>query len=253
MASVQLNEQLDSQFTELIIKLFKRQTSTCIIILGRRESGKTDLSLLIAEILAFNNIMRHFATNIRVYASPFEVIRITNLEDLELWCKNNSGKKLFIFDEAGKSLRRRTPMSRLNIRLLDNLQILRKYKLNIIFIAPHEKYMDNAALGSDVIDAVFHKYRNKKVALYRDEMENYTLSISNIPRTSIDFDTWDVAPFTSHGVKEKPLFKDRDLEVAYDWSHGKTAKDLGLHSMQLHRILKKVLKEVTERESHVSL
>jgi len=253
MASVQLNEKLDSQFAELIIKLFKRQTSTCVIILGRRGSGKTDFSLLVAEILAFLNIIRYFATNTRVYASPFEIVRITNLEDLELWCRDNKGKKLFIFDETGTSLRRRTPMSRLNIKLLDNLQILRKYKLNMIFIAPHEKYMDNAALGSDVIDAVFHKYRNKKVALYRDEMENFTLSISNIPRTSIDFDTWDVAPFTAHGVKTKPKFKDEELEAVWDWSHGKTAKELGLHSMQLHRILKKYCKEVIERESHLSL
>jgi len=69
----------------------------------------------------------------------------------------------------------------------------------------------------------------------------------------VKFDTWDVAPFKEHGEKVKPHFKDREAEVAYEWSHGKTAKDLGLHSMQLHRILKKVLKEVTERESHLSL
>ena len=250
----QLAQSLNKTFTDIIIKIFKRQTSACILVIGRRESGKTDFSFLITEILHYAQLITPFATNVRVHDSPFPIERITNLADLELWCKDTSGKKLFILDEAGKSLRRRTPMAGLNIKLLDNLQILRKYRLSIIMIAPHSKYIDSAALGSDILDAVFTKpnFRNPRVALYDDLMDGAELTFTNIPKTSIHFDTWDVAPFTLKGETQKPLFKEKDLEVCWEWSHGKTAKALGLHSMQLSRIVKKFVKETMDRDSHIS-
>ena len=250
----QLVQYLNRDFVKIITNLFSRQTSTCVIIFGRRGSGKTDFSLLIAEILEHENIIKNFAANVKIYNSSFKIERITNLDDLRFWCKNTKGKKLFILDEAGKSLRRRTPMSSLNVKLLDDLQILRKYKLSIIFIAPHEKYVDSAALGSDVIDAVFIKpnFKNPKIALYDDWLEGTSLTFTDIPRTSINFDTWDVAPFTEHGPKKKPKFKDRDLEILWDWSHGATVKDLGLHPQQINRLVRKFIKEALEREHHTS-
>jgi len=249
----QLVSKLDHP-VKLIKYLFTRGTSAFIIIFGRRETGKTDFALLIAETLWKEGIIKNFATNIKIYESPFPITRIDNLDDLTLWCKNTRGKKLFIFDEFGKAMRRRSPMSSLNIKLIDHFQILRKYKLSTIAITVNEKFVDNVALGSDILDGAFLKpnYKNQKIALYRDYLEFFTKSIKEIPGTSVDFDTWDVAPFKEYGVKLKPKFKDEELEVVWDWSHGKTAKDLGLHSMKLHRILKKYCKEVTERDSPIS-
>lgn len=222
------------------------------MILGRRDTGKTDISFLIMETLAKFGVINHFSTNVKVYASPFPIDNITNLEDLRFWCQNKRGRKLFILDEAGKSLRRRTPMSRLNINLLDQLQILRKYKLSMILIVPHTKYIDSATLGSDVLDAEIIKpnFKNPKIALWLDILENKKITFTGLPATSVDFDTWDVAPFKKEAPTRKPKFKDRDMNVLWDWSHGKTAKDLGLKRMQIHRLLKKFVKEVLERESN---
>ena len=247
-------EQLNEEFTDIITHLFTRGTSAFIIIFGRRETGKTDFGLLIAEILHGKGVIENFATNIKIYDAPFPFRHITNLDDLRLWCREVPGRKLFIFDEFGKAFRRRTPMSSLNVKLIDELQILRKYKLSTIAITVDEKYIDQTALGSDVLDGVFMKtdYKNPKVALYLDNLENFRKRITDIPRTSVNFDTWDVAPFKEHGAKEKPAFKDRDLQVVWEWSHGKSSKDLELHSMQLNRIIRKFCKEVLERDSHVS-
>ena len=246
--------QLKKPFVDFIVRLFTRATSAFIIILGRRETGKTDFGLLITEILEAQDIMKYFATNIKIYESSFPIEHITNLEDLRFWCENNKGKKLFVFDEYGKAMRRRKPMSRLNIKLIDDLQILRKHKLSTIAITVNEKYIDNAALGSDILDGFFLKpfYKNQKIALYEDLLNLSTMRLKGIPRTSIKFDTWDVAPFKEYGVKKKPKFKTKELGDLWDWSHGMTAKDLGLHSMTLHRILKKYVKEVMESKSHIS-
>lgn len=234
--------------------IFTRVTSCCLMILGRRNTGKTDLSLLIAEILFNLNILTHVASNIHIYSSPFPIQQITNIDDLEFWASNNKGKKLFILDEAGKSLRRRSPMSKLNIKLLDNLQILRKFQLSLIMIAPHEKYIDSATLGSDVLDGTIFKpfYKNQKVALFNDWLEEDQLWLNGIPSTSIKYNTWDVAPFVLHGESVKPVFKTEDLSLLWDWSHGATYKSLNVHPQRLNRIVRKFIKEVMEREVHTS-
>lgn len=241
---------LNRAFITFILKLFTRGTSAFLIIFGRRETGKTDFSLLIAEILFKEEIIKNFATNIKIYSShvPFE--HITNLEDLKFWCKNTKGRKMFIFDEYGKAMRRRSPMSSLNVKLIDHLQILRKYKLSTVAITVDEKYVDNASLGSDILDGVFLKpnYKNPKIALYEDKLEYYTRTLYDIPATTIKFDTWDVAPFQEHSPKKKPHFKEEHKQLLWDWSHGKTSKEIGLDRKQIHRISTKFIKEVLERE-----
>lgn len=243
-----------NKLDDKIVKLFTRGTSVCIIILGRRETGKTDFSLLIAETLNKYGVMSHCASNIKIYESHFPIKHITNLQDLEYWSANNQGKKLFVFDETGKSLRRRTPMAKLNISLIDKLQILRKYKLNLILIAPDEKYVDSAGLGSDVLDAIIVKpqFKNPKVALWHDTLEQNEFWLTGIPRTSIKFDTWDIAPFTLTASSIKPVFKERDLNILWEYSHGKTVRELGVHPQEMSRIVKRFVKEVMERDSHTS-
>ena len=240
-------------FEDVILKLFNR-LSVCIVIFGRRGSGKTDLSLLIMEILEREKQIVNFATNIKVSDSPFPIDYITNLQDLEFWCQNRRGKKLFILDEAGKTLRRRTPMSGLNIEFLDNLQILRKYQLSMILVTPHEKYLDSASLGSDILDAVIVKpnFKNPKIALYDDLLEDEQFTVKDLPPTSLHFNTWDVAPFKKESSTRIPKFKDKDLEQLWLWSHGKTIRELGLYPMQLNRLSRKFIKEIMERDYNTS-
>lgn len=252
--SVQTNTVKPNNLERLIIDLFKSSNSVCLMILGRRDTGKTDLSLLIMETLHKFNVIGEFATNIKVYDPPFHIEYITNLEDLEAWCRSSPNKKLFVLDEAGKSLRRRTPMSALNVRLLDNLQILRKYKLSLILIAPHEKYVDSATLGSDVLDAVIIKpyYRNRKIALYQNLLEDTEIWITEIPPTRLRFNTWDVAPFTKEPPARKPKFRDRQLQILWEWSQGTSHKDLGLHPMQINRLARRFIRETLKQRVHGS-
>lgn len=248
---IQQQERIDP--VKVILKLFKR-LSVFLFIEGRRGTGKTDLSLLIVQILAKYEVIKLFASNIKIYNSPVHIEPITNLQDLEHWCKNNKGKKLFVFDEMGKSIRRRTPMSALNIQMIDNLQILRKYKLSIIGIAPADVYVDSRTLGSDVIDAKIVKpyFDNQKVALYVDLLTNSKVWLNNIPSTIIDFDTWDIAPFVKDSPIRKPDFKDKELSLLWEWSHGKSPRELEIHNWKLHRILVKFVKKQLETSLHIT-
>jgi hypothetical protein len=145
-------------------------------------------------------------------------------------------------------------MSKLNVDLMDDLQILRKYKLSYIAIAPSEVYVDNTAFGSDVLDALFIKPDNpnpkisQKIALYVNTLRHERKTISGLPNTMIKFDTWDTAKFVRHGEKKKPAFKDSDLSMLWDWSHGATANSLNVSYMKINRITRKFVKEMLERQ-----
>jgi len=145
-------------------------------------------------------------------------------------------------------------MSKLNIELLDNLQILRKYKLSIIMVAPHEKYVDSAALGSDVLDGVFIKpyFKNPKVGIYEDLIESFTVTINQIPATNVRFDTWDVAPFKATKPINKPKFNNKALDTLWEWSHGATYKSLNLHPQEINRLARKFIRETLENQVHIS-
>jgi len=224
-----------------------------VIIFGRRGTGKTDFSLLLCEILHDLGIVQHFATNIKIYDSPFKIERVDNLEDLTLWAETLSGRKMFILDEAGRSVARRTPMSKMNVEIIKKLQIIRKYKLSLQFVTPNEKYVDSAALGSDVLDGVFLKpnFRNQKILLYVDKLEGFNLSIYGIPPTSIKFDTWDSADFTLKRIIVNPLFSDKDHALLWRWANGETLKEIDVHPEAFRRINRKFLRE--HLKNHITL
>jgi hypothetical protein len=253
-------EQLNQIFIEDIEHLFARGTAAFLIIFGRRETGKTDLGLLIAEMLHELNLLnesnsvKFFAANVPVRDPPFEIKFINNLDDLRLWSRDNHGKKYFLLDELGKAMKKRSPMSSLNNELIDELQTLRKDKISIVATTVNEKYVDNTALGDDVLDGVFRKENpfDPKVATYRDYLEDFSKDYHELPATSLRFDTWDRGKFTEHPVGGRLGFKDKDLELLWNWSKGKSIKDLGIHPQQLNRIARKYVREMLETDSHIS-
>ena len=247
-------KQVSKDFSDFIVHIFRRQISGFVIILGRRGTGKTDFSLLIAEILVSMGLIEQVATNIKIYDSPFPIKEITNLEDLEYWCKNTVGRKLYLFDEIGKGMTRRRPMSSLNVKLIHHFQKLRKYKLSVVATTIQDKYVDSAVLGEDTLDGYFVKpnYRNPKVALYQDNLEDLDLDIYDIPKTTVKFDTWDSAPFGEHSPNTRAHFKDKDLEILWRWSNGHTIKDLGLHRMKINRLCRKYIRDSLDAKFHVS-
>lgn len=236
-----------------ILKVFSHGDSCAGVVMGRRNTGKTDHALLIAEVLfKFHKISR-FAANIKIYETPpnMEIIHICDLETLTSWAAVEPGRKLYILDEAGKAFRRRTPMSKLNIELLDKLQILRKYKLNLIMITPAEKYIDGASIGSDVIDFVVVKpeFNNQKIGDYFDAMRRENISFANLPGTRIKFDTWDIAPFTLKPVNSKINFPSKAVEYCYkNAKEGLTADKLGIDHKQLNRFYKQSILYFVENQ-----
>lgn len=140
-------------------------------------------------------------------------------------------------------------MSKLNIDFLDKFQILRKYKLSLILIAPNEKYVDSAGLGSDVLDCVIIKpdFKNPKIALYEDVLELNSSRFNNIPATQIKFDTWDIAPFRAKRPLSKMSFSDPELQILYQLGQGAKYSDIAEHPQKINRIVRKFARIYTEK------
>lgn len=248
------SQQLSSDFLSFVKHLFLRQISAFILIFGRRGSGKTDLALLLTEILKEQDICKFFSTNVHIFSSSFPIEKITNLEDLKFWCKENKGRKVFLFDEIAKAMPRRKPMASLTVELINEFQILRKYKLSIIATTITEKHADSTILDPSIIDGYFDKpnWKDPKLAYYTDQLEDFFQDWHNLPKTNIKFDTYSSALFTKTSVKRKPKFKTKELDDLWNLTHGVTAEDLGLHSQQVARLWRKYVKESLEREHHAS-
>ena len=116
-------------------------------------------------------------------------------------------------------------------------------------IAPDEKYVDSAALGSDVLDATIEKpeFNNFKKALYADLMLRFIKPFNNIPGTSIKYNTWDIAPFSLNRPIKKAVFSSPELQVLQQLGAGKKYSEIGLHPQQINRIVRKFCKEYTDK------
>jgi len=209
-----------------------------IIIEGRRETGKTNVSLGIGEYCYLKGFRTKLATNIKTESYMVEK-QITNLPDLKDWLLTH-GKKLFILDEAGKHLRRSRFMSNKNIEIMDLVQLTRHYDCGFIFVASSERFLDSGVIDPDICDLFIHKFSWSYL-----EAENFISNtydkICDIPATSIYYNDKDIADF-----KLERSYEDLEKEcckVALLYKQLKTFNavgvKLGIQAEEVRRLLYK--------------
>jgi len=219
--------------------------SNVIVIIGRRNSGKTDFSLLIAEECYSQAIEKgvsfRVATNISCQCDFIEYI--CDYQTLKKWIRER-GRKLYILDEAGIAINRRRPMGKLTIAIIEIIQLIRKFKSSLIFIGQNPKVLDTAIFDPAILDAIVKKLSWKN-AIYRDLVRHRQKIITEIPGTTVRFDSRDVAPFTMKPIIElKDLTPEMQVRKLYKsgLSFHKIAKELGYGSpTQVIRVLRKSL------------
>ena len=225
---------------KVICKLFS-YSAPIIFITGRFGFGKTDFSLLIAEILLKNGIIKKFASNIKVFDSQnIPYTYITNLVTLKEWLYPKRISKLFILDEAGINVDRRNPLGKLNRQIRYLGFLLRKFRGKLIFISQRSKDIESTFADTDIWLATFKK-TSKTEALLVSNIYDEPFYLSDIPRTSIKFDTYDIAPFTTEPKYDELEAQSFERKILYEWlecgSYGKVAKARGLFTQQVKRII----------------
>ena len=228
--------QIKNNWHYVLNKLFG--IPSVILIGGVWKSGKTDFALLIAESLMKLNLVKEVASNIDTQ-NTFPMI--SDLLSLRVWLQSSNRRKLYIFDEANVHLLSRRAMTRKNVGLIQILGEVSKAHARMILVAQELLTIDKEFLNPTWVRGVFIKRNLKKAELISHLIHKHYI-FQGIPKTTIPFDPYAIAPFT-----EKPqgqmLFKDKDLQILWDWSNGVSHKELGLHGMQINRLARKFIRE----------
>jgi len=174
------------------------QDGFIVFVEGKKGSGKTNFSMLLLEICHNFNLRTNFATNIETKCDYIK--KIDNYYKLESWLQNDSGKKLYVLDEAGKHIKKMRFMTDQNLKFMELLQLIRHYDAGFIGVAPSSSFIDSSFLNTDILDARVRKL-NKSTVKVVDYLSNSVYLIHRVPKTSIRHNGKDIALFNMN--KEK--------------------------------------------------
>jgi len=235
--------------------LYKFFSYPCLILIGGRwKTGKTDFALFVSEHLTripYKNpdefLITEVASNIETYGKyPF----IHDLLSLKQWLYSSNKRKLYILDEASEHFSSRTSMSSKNVAFTQLIPEISKAHARLLIIGHQLSNVDKTLTDNTYCRGVFIK-TSLKTAQFFSDLVNHPIVFKDVPPTSIKFDPYAIAPFTEKPVG-KAIFKDQDKQVLWEWCHGKSFRSLGLHPMQLNRLLRKYIKISLENDVHTS-
>jgi len=250
---MELQKAYSPELAEIINGFFRQWKYPVMVIYGNPDTGKTDSGLLFAEIGKDSGLIDYLASNINTYGYG---ALITNLEDLDYWFKNQTGKKCFILDEAGIHDDSRSPLSLMQRKIRHEVFIARKYLAKWIFILQELEDIDKWK-HSELTGMIVKKKKvgNEFNALVKAKWMDDLILIRDIPKTSIPFNTLDIAPFYLERQIDDAEVDLRGLpfQVAYLYAkHGNLARviedlkqktGIEYKHMQVKRLLIKYLRE----------
>jgi hypothetical protein len=236
-------------FNDFIKEIYGKHQSIFTCVLGSNETGKTDFNLLQMERIHDLGVASHFGTNMRSVQADFEITFIEDFETLKKTCKmlnpdaKKYGLKKFFFfgSEIGKWAARDRAWE--NTDLIKELQTVRKYGLSMLTDAIDR--VDARVLSKRFFRGEYEKpYKdNKKFAIFRDYTNDRVYQFKDIPKTRIDYDTYETANlFMKPQVPEDAIVPmNKEHEVVKRYMEFGSWKKAGVHPQEGKRDLFKVL------------
>lgn len=248
------NSEYSKELAELFCEFLNQWEYPVAIIYGNPNCGKTDTGFLIAEIGLKEGALNYFASNMSTHNVGQQ---ITSLEEVKYWHRHQTGKKLFILDEAGVNDDNRSPLSKQNREIRHEIFRARHFDVHWIFILQELKDLDN--------------WKNSKLTGLKIEKSRYGNSfdaliggnwiggevqpIYDFPRTSIKFYPKECGEFTLDRTIDSDMVQLKGLpaKVAFMYANsanfsliGKALKDetgQEYKNMQVKRLLQQYLKQ----------
>lgn len=236
-------------FNDFIKHIYGKSQSVFTCVVGKNETGKTDFNLLQMERIHDLGIGHRFGSNMRSLNADFEIDFIEDFQTLEKTCrmlnpdpKKHGLKKYFFFgSEIGKWAPRDQAWR--NTDLIEKLQTVRKYGLSMLTDAIDR--VDARILHPRFFAGLFEKpfKDNKKFATFEDWSTGRTFQFKDIPKTKIDYDTFETANFFMNPQIEEgiaiPLSPEHEIVKKYLENGSWKAADI--HPQEGKRAILKVL------------
>ena len=238
-------------FNSFIKHIYGKNESVFTCVVGENETGKTDFNLLQMERLHELGLAERFGSNMKSLKSDFKIDFIEDFETLEKTCrmlnpnpKKHGLKKYFFFgSEIGKWAPRDQAWK--NVEFIERLQTVRKYGLSMLTDAIDR--VDARVLSKRFFAGLFEKpsKNNKKFAIYEDWGNGQTFQFRDIPKTQIEYDTYETANFyMSPQVPENiriPLNPEHEIVKKY-LDNKETWRGTGIHRQTGKHAIGKVLR-----------
>jgi hypothetical protein len=232
------------------------------VIVGNPDTGKTDTGCLIAEVGKNEGVLDYLASNLNTGGAGQ---KITSLEDVKYWFRHQTGKKLYILDEAGINDENRSPLSKLNKEIRHEVFISRKFFAHWIFILQEMKDLDNWK-DSNLTGLIIKKkcYDGEFQAVFKFKGEEDLIYFDEFPRTTVPFDTLDIGLFTLERQlnNEDVNLQGLPAKVAYLYAHGKNFSAIAQQfteetgkewmNMQVIRLLKQYITQTLRCKEDVA-
>lgn len=223
-------------------RLFRK---TCIVLVGGYwKTGKTDFALYIAKRCLHMGLVYEVATNIETNG---EFKYITDIETLKYWLSSNGHLKLFILDEGNEHLPNTSFMSHKSVGIKEIIPQISKKHGRLIVVAQDLDSIDKTFRSKSWWRGTFKKTDRKTASLTAYWNLHKPLVITEIPKTSVNFDPYLSAPFTEKSDKIV-FFKDSERQTLWEWCNGKSIKDLGIHPQALNRLVRPFVKRMLETD-----
>jgi len=236
---------IQNKFHYVLRKLFG--IPSVVLIGGIWKTGKTDFALYISEVLLKLGIIREVSSNI--YTEGYYP-QVTDLVSLRQWLYASNRRKLFILDEANVHLPSRRAMSGKNVEVVRLLAEVSKAHARMIVIGQELLTFDKEFLNPTWVRGIFIKRSLKKAQLVSHLLQKEYV-FNNIPKTTVPFDPYAVAPFTEK-PKDQVMFKDEDLQKLWEWIQPETSwRDLFDHPQQCNRFVKRTVMKLLKQLSSI--
>ena len=237
-------------FNGFIKHIYGKNESVFTCVVGENETGKTDFNLLQMERIHDLGLAHGFGSNMKSLKSDFEIDFIEDFETLEKTCRmlnpnpKKHGLKKYIFfgSEIGKWAPRDQAWK--NVEFIEKLQTVRKYGLSMLTDAIDR--VDARVLSKRFFAGLFEKpsKNNKKFAIYEDWGNGQQFQFKDIPKTQIEYDTYETANFyMTPQVPENiriPLNPEHEIVKKY-LECGRSWKKVDIHPQEGKRAISKVL------------
>jgi hypothetical protein len=236
----------ESAFLQPFDQILKRIFSIPVmaLVVGDWKTGKTDFALLIAERLLELGIVKKVASNIETNDPRIEFV--SSLEKLKYWLHMDKIRKLYILDEAGVHVPRRTPMKEKNVKAIQLLPEISKAHAKLIIVTQDPDGIDSQFLNPVWLKAMFVKDSLKNARLISDFFES-VITLRDIPPTSIKFDPYAIAPFTLDEPFNVPewVMKDDSYKLLWEYAvNNKSIDQLKVHPMKMNRLVRQFIRYV---------
>ena len=247
----------------MLRKIFNHD-AIIVVIKGFWKTGKTNVGLLIMEMLVELGIIEYFGTNIKIKETETAkyVTDMVTLKEFHFDDPNNPAHKGFIFDEAGKLAVKRGAMRRENVEWMRFIPELSKGRMKLIVITQAEFLTDSIFTETEFTRAFITTFKHERygysISIESELLDTPFIYVNKVPKCETEYSAyasadWYLEQQSTPEAKDYICCKVAKMYAVDKKSTTKIANELGYDNRQpiirlIKRHIRHTFKAITDED-----